>query len=97
MDIRISFKNLKPKDEVKSYAHEKSDKLKKFFDGKIVVNWSFSLDGDEPSAHCHLTGNHMDYFGEAKSEDFLGAVDQVIDKIERQVRKHKEIVKNHHS
>jgi ribosome-associated translation inhibitor RaiA len=37
----------------------------------------------------------MDYFGEEVSEDLHISIDRVIEKIERQLRKHKEIVRDH--
>jgi putative sigma-54 modulation protein len=46
-------------------------------------------------AHCHLVGNSMDYFAEAATEDFYAAIDMTVDKIEKQLKKHKEIVKDH--
>jgi ribosomal subunit interface protein len=37
----------------------------------------------------------MDYFGQAETENLYSAVDAAIEKIERQLRKHKEIVRDH--
>jgi ribosome-associated translation inhibitor RaiA len=36
----------------------------------------------------------MDYFGEASTEDFKASIDLTLEKIEKQIRKHKEIVKD---
>ena len=37
----------------------------------------------------------MDFFGEASTEDFKASIDSALEKIEKQIRKHKEIVKDH--
>lgn len=95
MIVNFSFKNLDPSDSLRGYASEKSSRLEKYFHGKIHLSWTFSLEKLDHIAHCHLVGNHMDYFGEAKSESFMGSIDLAIDKIERQLKKHKEIVKDH--
>ena len=95
MNLNMSFKHLVPDDSIKQYAREKSEKLKKYFRGRINVTWNFTRERNDSIAHCHLVGNHMDYFGEASTQDLFAAIDLVLDKIEKQLRKHKEIVKDH--
>lgn len=95
MQLNLSFKHIDSDDAVKKYATEKSMKLKKYFKGKISVTWNFTKVKQNWIAHCHLVGNHMDYFGETEAADLFSSVDLVIDKIEKQLRKHKEIVKDH--
>ncbi len=97
MQIQITFKNLDPSDAVKTHATEKTEKLKKYFDGKIHVTWTFSTDKQDAIAHCHLLGNQMDYFGEANAEhhNLYLAIDDALSKIEKQIQRHKEKVTNH--
>src|SRR4051812_42758147 len=95
MELKISFKQIDPSDALKAYAAEKSEKLAKYFRGRISVNWTFSVDKQLNVGHCHLIGNNMDYFGQAETENLYAAIDSVVEKIERQLRKHKEIVKDH--
>jgi putative sigma-54 modulation protein len=95
MIINFSFKQMTPSDSVRDYANDKSDKLTKYFEGKIHVTWTFSDEKAGQIAHCHLLGNHMDYFGETSAESFFAAVDQTIEKIEKQIRKHKEKLTSH--
>jgi len=54
----------------------------------------FSEEKQDQIAHCHLTGNNMDYFGEAKTSSLYASIDQGIVKIEKQIQKHKEIIKD---
>ena len=96
MLIQISFKHMKSSDHLKEYANEKSERLKKYFDGKIHITWTLSVEKAGHIAHCHLVGNHMDYFGEGTEENMHAAIDTTIDRIEAQIRKHKEIVTKHH-
>jgi putative sigma-54 modulation protein len=95
MNLQFSFKHMKASDAIRDYAKEKSERLKKYFNGRITVAWNFSVEKQNRVAHVHLVGNNMDYFGESVSEDMHASVDLVIEKIERQIRKHKEIVKDH--
>jgi putative sigma-54 modulation protein len=95
MEINVSFKQMSASDVSRDYAQEKSERLKKYFQGKIIVKWSFAVDKLQKIAHCHLLGNNMDYFAESSTEDLRASIDETIDKIEKQVKKHKEIVKDH--
>jgi putative sigma-54 modulation protein len=95
MNLNLAFKQMGPSDAIKFYVREKSERLKAYFKGHITVNWNFAVTKEGHSAHCHLLGDHMDYFGEEVSEDLHVSIDRVIDKIERQLRKHKEIVRDH--
>lgn len=95
MDLHISFKNMDRSQALQVYVQEKSEKLKKYFHGRINVSWNFSIENIHRVAHCKLMGNNMHYFGEASHEDIHVAVDHALDKIEKQLKKHKEIVKDH--
>ncbi|MCM2276511.1 MAG: ribosome-associated translation inhibitor RaiA [Oligoflexia bacterium] len=95
MQLNISFKHMDTSDALRTYTQEKSERLKKYFNGRISVTWNFSIENMEKVAHCHLVGNNMDYFGEAATGDFHASIDSTLDKIEKQLRKHKEIVKDH--
>ena len=96
MIIHISFKNVDHSDALKVYTEEKCAKIAKYFEGKITLNWNFSIENKNKIAHVHMLGNHIDLFGEASTEDFHASVDGAIARIEKQIRKHKEIVTNHH-
>lgn len=96
MKIQLIYKNHESSDRSKAYIEDKCSRLKKYFEGQISVTWTLSAEHGKKIAHCHLVGHHMDYFGEAEHEGLYEAIDDVIDKIERQVKKHKEKVTRHH-
>jgi putative sigma-54 modulation protein len=95
MELNISFKHMEPTEAIKAITREKSEKLGVYFKGRISVSWNFVVEKQDHVAHCHLLGNNMDYFAEARSEDLYKSIDQALAKIEKQVRAHKEIVKDH--
>lgn len=96
MVVDISFKQMKTSDKLKEYIIEKTSHLQKYFKGKIHVTWTLSIEKQFHVAHCHVIGSHMDLFGEHSSDAaFTESIDLAVDKIEKQLRKHKEIVKNH--
>ena len=96
MIINLIFKHMDATDAIKNYATEKSDKLKKYFDGKVHVTWNFGVEKLEQIAHLHLVGSHIDQFCESRTGDLYASIDEAIHKMERQLRKHKEIVTSKH-
>jgi putative sigma-54 modulation protein len=96
MNIHITFKNMNPSNSLRSFIEEQSQGLSKYFNGKITLTWVLSHEKLDHIAHCHLIGDHMDYYGESSTQDFKASIDLVFDRLEKQIKKHKEIVKNHH-
>jgi len=92
MIFQFSFKHMEPSDSLRRYAEEKSAKLSRYFEGKIHLTWTFEREHGEFIAHCHLLGNHMDYFGEGRADEAYATVDLTVMKLEKQVKKHKEIL-----
>lgn len=97
MHLNISFKQVDPSESLKAFIAEKSDTFEKYFRGNISVHWTLSIEKQNKTAHCHLVGNSMDYFGEGTTTDFKASIDEALDRVEKQIRKHKEIVTDHHA
>ncbi|MGZ3697674.1 MAG: ribosome hibernation-promoting factor, HPF/YfiA family [Bdellovibrionota bacterium] len=95
MDFNVSFKHMDTSDSLRQFTREKTSELEKYFRGRISVNWNFSRQNQACIVHCHLVGDHMDYFVEVTTEDFKDAIEAAVKKMDRKVRKHKEIVKDH--
>jgi putative sigma-54 modulation protein len=96
MVIQVSFKQVDQSEALMEYINEKCKKLEKYFRGKLHMVWNVDVTKSEWTAHCHLLGSHMDYFGEALASDPYQSIDLAISKIEKQVRKRKEILTRHH-
>ena len=96
MELQMSFKHMESTPAIKATCEEKSEKLKHFFDGKIHVTWSFSVEKLEHIAHVHVLGSHMDYFGEARTDDLYKSIELAVEKVERQIQRKKEKITNKH-
>lgn len=94
MNLKISYKHLESTNGIDDVTRKKSEKLKKYFQGKLNLNWNFTVEKQAHIAHCHLTGDHIEFFAEATTENLYAAIDEVIHHLERQVRKNKEQLKN---
>lgn len=82
--------------DIRDFLQDKTSKLEKYFDGRIHAKWVINYENDEHVSHLHVTGNNMDYFGESRQHNILSSIEEAVDRVESQLRRHKEIVKSHH-
>ncbi|MCO5142814.1 MAG: ribosome-associated translation inhibitor RaiA [Oligoflexia bacterium] len=97
MQIDFVLKNTHTKgSDIKEFLEDKTRKIEKYFDGKLHAKWTISYEHEEHISHLHVTGNHIELFGEAKEHNLYTSIEEAIDKVERQLVKQKEILKDHH-
>jgi putative sigma-54 modulation protein len=89
--ISVTFRHIEPTAALKHYAEEKIHKIGKYFSHALKAHIILALDTKqrqlaEVELHTHGTMIH----GKEQHEDLYAAIDLVIDKIERQVRKQKD-------
>ena len=95
MQLNLSGHHIEITDSMRAYVEEKLAKLERHFDHVTNVQVILSVEKQRQKAEAtvHLAGN--DVFAEATNEDMYAAIDALIDKLDRQVLKHKEKVKSH--
>ena len=98
MGIQVTGRHDSVTDGMKRYAHDKAEKLKRFFDGlgKIEI----ILDGhglvQRAEAVIHVAGGET-IVVHADAPKMNAAIDAMIDKAESKVRRHKERIRDHHA
>ena len=96
MQMEFVLKNTHTKgSEIKEFLEDKTGKLQKFVQGHFHARWNIVYEADEHEAHLHITGSNVDQIGKARNHNLLTAIEEAVDKVERQLTKHKEIVKDH--
>jgi putative sigma-54 modulation protein len=98
MQFSFAFKHMEASEPLQSYTQQKlGEKISKFVTKPIEARVTFSVDRHKTAtAHCHLVGG--DGFNievEHACEDMYGSIDRITDKLESQLRKHKEKLKDH--
>ena len=96
MDIKISYRHLASTEGIEAITLKKSEKLRKYFQGRFNLDWNFSVEKKNQIAHCHLTGPHFEFFAEASTDSIYTSIDDVILVLARKLHDRKEMVKNHH-
>jgi len=96
MQINIAGHHVDLTDSLRDYVENKLEKLERHFDQVVDVNVILSVEKlrQKAEATVHLSGTNV--FAEDTQEDMYAAIDGLIDKLDRQVKKHKEKITNHH-
>ena len=95
MQLHISGHHLDITSAIKQHANEKLLKIKHHFDNVMNVNMTLEVQKDVQKAEAtiHLSGT--DLFAKAQSTDMYVSIDQLINKLDSQIIKHKEKLHNH--
>lgn len=95
MQIELTGHHLDITDSLRNYVNEKMGKLERHFDQVNNTHVILSIENVKHKAEAtvHMKGN--DIFADAIEDDMYAAIDGLVDKLDRQVKKHKEKIKNH--
>ncbi|MGI6488890.1 MAG: ribosome-associated translation inhibitor RaiA [Syntrophomonadaceae bacterium] len=89
MRIEVRGRNIQVTEALKDYAEKRLSKLERFIDENRVAHVSLSVEGDSHRVEVTIPLNGVILRGEEDSEDMYRSVDLVVDKLERQINKHK--------
>jgi putative sigma-54 modulation protein len=95
MQVNITFRHLESTEALKSYAREKVEHIQKFIDRPSEAHVVLYVDHLEHHADINLKAGQFHLRGQARSEDMYASIDLATDKIQKQLKKHKEKLKNH--
>jgi putative sigma-54 modulation protein len=93
MQTSVTFKNLDPSDNLKSYVSDKLDKLDKFLDNPAEATVVLSIEKFRHIAEVNITGDRLNIFGKEETSDMYAAIDMVLDKLEKQIKKSKQKIR----
>ena len=100
MHLTITGKHINLTDAIKEHAESKASKLPKFYDSvmevEVIIDGS---DGSDFSAELVVrAGRNQTFVVTEKGEDIYACIDTAVHKMESQIRKQKEILRdNKHS
>lgn len=95
MQINISGRHVEVTDSMREYVTSKIERLTHHHDRITSTNVILSVDKliQKAEATIHVSGK--DVFAEATHEDLYAAIDALVDKLDRQLIKHKEKMRSH--
>jgi putative sigma-54 modulation protein len=95
MQISVTGHQIDITDALKNYVESKFEKLERHFDHVTNVHVILGVEKlvQKAEATVHISGGAL--FAEDQKEDMYAAIDGLIDKLDRQIKKHKEKVTDH--
>lgn len=98
MHIQLTGRKLEITDAMRSFVDEKFGKLSRHFDhiGQIHVILTVDHQQHHAEASFNIPGPNGEIFAATEAENMYAAIDLLIDKLDRQILKHKEKMKSHH-
>lgn len=89
MEIVVTFRRMEPVESLRVYAREKLSKLKKYLDIPIEAHVVLEVEKFRHIADVTVNVDGSTIKGVEETDDMYSAIDQVMDKIEIQVKKHR--------
>ena len=89
MDIAVTFRHMEPADSLRTYAEEKISKIQKYLDSPSEAHIVLTVEKFRHLADVTLSLDGTTIKGVEETEDMYSAIDQVMDKIEKQVKRYR--------
>ncbi len=95
MKISVTFRNGEGENWQKTYAEEKMLKLKKYLDATAEAHIIVSIEKFRNVTEINLSSNGWNINAKEEAKDMRIALDRCVDKIEKQLKKQREKVREH--
>jgi putative sigma-54 modulation protein len=97
MQLSISGHHVEITDSLRGYVESKFKKVERHFDIVSDVRCILTVEKLRHKAEATVNVNGGTIYADATEEDMYAAIDSLIDKLDRRVRKHKEKRVDHHA
>jgi len=93
MNLNVTGHHLDVTQPIRDYLASKLERLTRHFDHVIDVNVILSVERVQRKVEATVHVSGRDLFAESQNEDMYAAIDGLVDKLDRQIVKHKEKLK----
>jgi putative sigma-54 modulation protein len=96
MQTQFVFRHMESSDALRTYAEERLSKIKRYFSDPLKVSCTFSVEKIHHHAAFDVTlRNGLALHSAEKTENMYSSIDMALAKMERQVRRYKDRIKDH--
>ncbi|MDB9865765.1 ribosome-associated translation inhibitor RaiA [Candidatus Thioglobus sp.] len=95
MQLNLSGHHLDITSSIRQHTSDKLTKIKHHFGNIMNVNMTLEVQKDLQKAEATIHVSGADLFAKAESNDMYASIDQLINKLDSQIIKHKEKLHNH--
>ncbi len=96
MQLNLTGHHVEVTPALRDYVSTKLQKLERHFDRVTNVNFVLSVEKQRQKAEATINITGTQLFADATDENMYAAIDALSDKLDRQIRKHKEKITDHH-
>lgn len=97
MQLSVTGHHIEVTESLKNYVSSKIEKIERHFDLVSDVHCILKVEKLRHTAEATLSVNGGKIFADCTDEDMYAAIDSLVDKLDRQVIKHKEKLVDHHA
>ena len=87
MQTSVTFKNLPSSENLKTYVTEKLDRFDRLLDNPAEASVVLSVEKFRHIAEINIVGDRLNINGKEEINDMYSAIDMVLDKLEKQIKK----------
>jgi putative sigma-54 modulation protein len=95
MQVNITFRHLEPTDALKAHVRDRVEHVKRYIDRPSEAHAVLHVENLDHHAEITVKAGRFLLRGTGRSQDMYASIDAAADRIERQLKKHKEKLYNH--
>ena len=95
MKISYTFRNMETEEWLKDYVGKKLARIERYIDKPVNASVVLAVEKFRNVAEINLSAKGMTLQGREEAKEMTLAIDNVIDKVERQIKKYKQKIRNH--
>jgi len=97
MQTSVTFKNIDPSEHLKAYVSDKLDRFDKYLDNPAEANVVLTVEKFRHIAEINIAGDKLTIIGSEQTNDMYAAIDMALDKLEKQIKKSKQKIRERRS
>lgn len=90
MQITVTGRHVTVTEEVKQFAAQKAEKLPRYYDRIQAIEVILDHEGDDFTVDMIVSAGRNNFIAHEAGPDVFAAVDLIVDKLGRQLKRHKE-------
>jgi len=87
MEIKVTFRHMAHDEKLREFAEKQLEKVSKYLYRPVEAQVVFDKEKSRTIAEVNILADHNQFFARDQGEDFYLTLDQVLDKIEAQIKK----------
>ena len=96
MQINITGHHVDITPALRAYVEEKLERLERHCDNITNAHVILEIEKDRQKAEATINVSRGRVYADSEDENMYAAIDSLVDKLDRQIKKHKEKLKDHH-